>query len=751
VIKKTEGTLYLAKECQHLVKRVHSMNLRYKISLSLIFTTLVPVSLIIFFVLWHVTNDAEKNARHTIQNYVQLISSKLTDEFNTSIRELELYAQMHAVKSMDPGLFLPFFSREIERQTERYEKLFISNNEGHFYTSFCGNSALGQKCSFDDADPNSTPKHLKAREYWQKIVGNNVHQKNMTYLSDPVISYTTGVKQLIVASTVFDYQEQLQGMVGASIEWARIEALLTNIQTRIFSQYDWQPRIMLVSESGTYWYHWQPEKLVHLKRDNTGSIIKDSEGLPISVSSTIYQEPEKALHKAHGFMLHKQSGFIEFDSATTGEAQYMFYAPIASSQYSIALLVSERDVNEVSYDLKNLYVLIFILALCVFMVAAILIAKAITDPIGRLVGQANRLKEGNYMEDEFNPGSDELSELSETFTQMATVIVDRQKRLEQSEERFDLAMRGANDGLWDWHLADNNVYYSPRWKKMLGYDENELGVDSRIYFDLLDKRDHKRIKNEIEKVRFSNKETFNHKIRMKHKDGHFVHILTRGIVVRGVDGIAERFVGTHVDITEQTVNEDKIKSLNEDLEKTVRERTLKLEVANRHLKELAMMDMMLNIGNRRGLEKQLNKIHCEFEELDQTYTILLFDVDFFKKYNDLYGHQEGDNTLILVVNCLNAHLKNTERMFRYGGEEFICVLPNIKIDKALELASRLVKAVEALQISHVQSNYQIVTVSVGCAQVNRDDLTWEQVISRSDSALYEAKAKGRNQASCYKH
>jgi len=723
------------------------MNLRYKISLSLIFTTLVPVSLIIFFVVWHVTNDAEKNARHTIQNYVQLTSSKLSDEFNTSIRELELYAQTHAVKSMNPFMFLPFFSRELERQSERYEKLFISNREGHFYTNFCGNPALDQKCSFDDANPNAAPKHLKAREYWQKIVGNNHYQKSMTYLSDPVISYTTGVKQLIVASTVFDYQEQLKGMVGASIEWTRIEALLTSIQTSIFAQYDWQPRIMLVSESGTYWYHWQPEKLVHLERDNAGAILKDHEGLPISVSSTIYQEPEVALHQAHGYMLQKQSGFIEFDSAETGEAQYMFYAPIASSQYSIALLVSERDVNEASYDLKNLYLLIFILALCVFMVAAILIAKAITDPISRLVGQANRLKEGNYSKDEFNQGSGELSELSDTFTQMATVILDRQKRLEQSEERFDLAMKGANDGLWDWRLADNNVYYSPRWKKMLGYEENELGVDSRIYFDLLDKNDHKRIKNEIDKVRFSNKETFNHKIRMKHKDGHFVHILTRGIVVRGEDGIAERFVGTHVDITEQTLNEEKIKSLNEDLEKTVRERTLKLEIANRHLKELAMMDMMLNIGNRRGMEKQLNKTHSEFKELEQTYSIILFDVDFFKKYNDLYGHQQGDNTLIQVVNCLNAHLKNSERMYRYGGEEFICVLPNIEINKAFELAERLARSVEALQIKHSQSHYQIVTVSAGCAQVSRNDLTWEQVISRSDNALYDAKAKGRNQAS----
>jgi diguanylate cyclase (GGDEF)-like protein/PAS domain S-box-containing protein len=709
----------------------------------------VPVSLIIFFVLWHVTNDAAKNARHTIQNYVQLTSSKLSDEFNSSIREIELYAQTHAVKSMDPNLFLPFFSRELERQTERYEKLYISNKEGHFYTNFCGNPALDQKCTFDDADPKSKPKHLKARSYWQKLVGNNHFQKNMTYLSDPVISYTTGVKQLIFASTVFDYQERLQGMVGAAIEWKRIEALLVSLQANIFAQYDWQPKMMLVSESGTYWYHWQAEKLVHLKRDAAGVIIKDNEGLPISVSSSIYAEPDAALHQAHIYMLQKKSGFIEYESLKTKESNYIFYAPIASSQYSIALIVPEKDVNADSYALKNLYLLIFIIALCVFMVAAILIAKAITDPIGRLVGQANRLKEGNYSQDKLTTGSDELSELSKTFTQMATVIVDRQNRLEQSEERFDLAMKGANDGLWDWHLGNNTVYYSPRWKKMLGYEEGELGVDSRIYFDLLDQKDHKRIKNEIEKVRFSNKETFNHKIRMKHKDGHYVHILTRGIIVRNDDGVAERFVGTHVDISEQTLNEEKIKGLNEDLEKTVKERTLKLEIANRHLKELAMMDMMLNIGNRRGLEKHLDKMHNEFKAFEKTYSLLLFDVDYFKKYNDLYGHQQGDSTLIQVVNCLNSFLKKSERMYRYGGEEFICVLPDTDIEKAYEFAKRLVKAVKALNIKHSQSHYDLVTVSVGCSQVSVNDVTWEQVINRSDEALYNAKANGRNLAKYY--
>ena len=726
------------------------MNLRYKISFSLIVTTLLPVSIMVLLVLSHVTSDAEQNAKQTIQNYLQLMSSKLTDEFSTSFREVEIYAQVDQIKSLDPDRFIPFLKKELRRQNGRYEKLLVSDLEGHLYNTVCGNQALARKCSFDDTNPNAKPKRLTSREYWQKTVGSNRSQKQVTYLSDPIISYSTGVSQLIVATSLFDDDNNLIGMVGASMEWDRIANLITDLSHSIFGQYSWQPKIMLISASGTYWHHWDKHKLVRLKRDQDGGVVKDAAGLPISETFSIYQESEIQLHLAHGELLKKQAGMVEFEAEVDQETHYLFYQPIPSSQYSIALQVSEREVNQISYELRDLYIVTLILVLFVFILAAILIAKSITKPIGRLVHQANRLKEGNYNLEQSEPGTDELSELSQTFAKMARVILDRQSQLEHSEERFELAMKGANDGLWDWDLAQNTVYYSPRWKNMLGYDEGELINDSNTYFNLMDHKHHTLIRKEIEAIRLSSGDSFNYKVQMRHKQGHLLHILTRGIVVRDKEGIATRFVGTHVDITEQTLNEEKIKKLNEDLEKTVKERTLKLEVANRHLKELAMLDMMLNIGNRRGLEVQLTKLHQAFIDQGESYSILLFDVDYFKKFNDLYGHQAGDSTLIQVVNRIKRELKNAEAIYRYGGEEFVCVLPHLGLEKAYDLAVKLTHQIEVLQITHDQSHFKVVTVSVGCAQVNLEDETWEQVISRSDKALYDAKAKGRNQVSVAK-
>jgi len=387
------------------------MNLRYKISLSLIVTTLVPVSILIFFVLWHVTNDAEKDTKHTIQNYLQLMSSKLSDEFYSSIREVEIYAQIEQVKSLEPSQFIPLLKKELLRQNGRYEKLLVSDKEGHLYNTACGNLAQNYKCTFDDTDPNSKAKFLTSREYWQETVGNNLSEKTVTHLSDPIISYSTGVSQLIIATTVFD-DNQLKGMVGASIEWDRISTMITDLTRTIFSQFNWTPKVMLISSSGTYWYHWDQDKLVRLKQNEKGEVVKDAKGLPISVSSNIYQEPEVGLHESHTAMMQRLSGVTEFTLKETGETNYLFYSPIASSQYSIALMVSEKNINQVSYELKNLYAFIFVITLCVFMLAAIWIAKAITDPISRLVGQANRLKEGNYQAESDSTGTGELRELS---------------------------------------------------------------------------------------------------------------------------------------------------------------------------------------------------------------------------------------------------------------------------------------------------------------------------------------------------
>lgn len=141
--------------------------------------------------------------------------------------------------------------------------------------------------------------------------------------------------------------------------------------------------------------------------------------------------------------------------------------------------------------------------------------------------------------------------------------------LREREERFELAMRGANDGIWDWNLETQEVYYSPRWKSMLGYQEHELAPNVQTFSDLLhpDERDQVLQKNFA--YVHGHTDSYENAHRMLHRDGHYRWILSRGTVVHGSNGKAYRIVGTHTDITEKKVAEQHLQSAKEFLDKII--------------------------------------------------------------------------------------------------------------------------------------------------------------------------------------
>ena len=145
-----------------------------------------------------------------------------------------------------------------------------------------------------------------------------------------------------------------------------------------------------------------------------------------------------------------------------------------------------------------------------------------------------------------------------------------EEALRISEERFELAMRAANDGLWDWDLQTNQVYYSPRWKAMLGYQDDELENSFDTWELLVDSEGKDRTLELIDECMHGEKDGFVIEFRMRHKDGHWVDVLVRSIVIRDENKTPVRMVGTHVDITER-------KQLENNLERLVHERTAALE------------------------------------------------------------------------------------------------------------------------------------------------------------------------------
>jgi len=172
-----------------------------------------------------------------------------------------------------------------------------------------------------------------------------------------------------------------------------------------------------------------------------------------------------------------------------------------------------------------------------------------------------------------------------------------------------------------------------------------------------------------------------------------------------------------------------------------------LAVANKSLKALSVTDELTKLDNRRSFLEHIDLIWKQNHRLNLPITVLMIDIDYFKNYNDSLGHLEGDKALIAVAQCLKYNVKReTDFVARFGGEEFVCLLPFVKKYEALKIAETLVQSVENMKIPHPMSLHsKYLTISVGIAStIPNDTNSYMQLLDHADRALYVAKRSGRN-------
>lgn len=174
---------------------------------------------------------------------------------------------------------------------------------------------------------------------------------------------------------------------------------------------------------------------------------------------------------------------------------------------------------------------------------------------------------------------------------------------------------------------------------------------------------------------------------------------------------------------------------------------LDLKIKNDMLEKLSMYDGLTNIRNRRFFDETFEKTFSEIKRDKKSLAVLMIDIDFFKPYNDNYGHGQGDETLRKVAKALEKTIKRaSDFVARYGGEEFVILLKDIKKDGVEAVANNLLNAVRELKITHEFSKIEnYVTISIGASYYNSSsDITKLELLLKADETLYNVKNSGRN-------
>ncbi len=195
-----------------------------------------------------------------------------------------------------------------------------------------------------------------------------------------------------------------------------------------------------------------------------------------------------------------------------------------------------------------------LLVLSLFM--SLYLYETITKRVNALVDATNRFAKGESSVRCKLKGSDELVKLSDAFNGMADKIEADTEALRKSEERFDLAMRGANDGLWDRDLTTNEIYFSPRWKQMLGHEDHEIPNKYEEWRKRVHQEDIHRVQEIVNAHLEGRTPHYKCEYRLRHKDGTYLWILSRGLAIRDAEGRPYRIAGSHTDITECIKTED---------------------------------------------------------------------------------------------------------------------------------------------------------------------------------------------------
>jgi diguanylate cyclase (GGDEF)-like protein/PAS domain S-box-containing protein len=424
-----------------------------------------------------------------------------------------------------------------------------------------------------------------------------------------------------------------------------------------------------------------------------------------------YEQPGTGAAAAPG---HPRADGDYFEQGTL-----LLFQPIQFTGERIGTILLVSSMSEVQTRLKRyagIVVIVLAGSLLISLLAMARLQRVITGPIAYLSSVAQQVSsERNYSLRAKKSADDEIGLLIDSFNGMLSQIQLQEDSLRESEQRYALAAQGANDGLWDWNPVTHQIYFSARWKEMLGYADAEIQPNLEGWFSRIHPGDRERVKAEITTRQSDAEPIFASEYRIRKKEGGYIWVLCRGIVVRDPLGKIIRMAGSQSDITQGKV-----------------------------------VDPLTGLRNRLYFIDRLEALIEECAGSAGSFAVLFLDVDRFKVVNDSLGHETGDRLLVEIAERLRSSVRSTDVsariampsvVARFGGDEFAVLLENLRQRSDAAAVAKRVVAQFAARFD-IQGHIIFATVSIGIALGDSGD-TSRDLLRNADTAMYYAKTRGK--------
>ena len=428
----------------------------------------------------------------------------------------------------------------------------------------------------------------------------------------------------------------------------------------------------------------------------------------------------RALPVGHGPLtqaVSSQKTVTYYETAASGERVLTFLAPMLAKKDCaechgkkeavrglIKITTSLRDAQaDIAASQQQALGVMMLTILLVLLVTALVLRRLVALPIGRVTEAVRRVSGGNLTEEVPKIGHDEIGQMAESFNAMIKQVLQTYSGLQSEQDKLTTLILGARDGIVVTDKSDVVVLVNPSAEVLLEKDFSQIVHEG--FPNLVN--DPKLIRGLLEAERGQNES-----LQIEYKERV---LILRAATIRSNDGDAIGSAALIRDVTARTRMENE-------------------------LRKLATIDALTGLYNRRYLDERLQEELQRAGRYGQPLAVLLFDADHFKHFNDEHGHEQGDRVLQALGREVRSAVRDVDVPCRYGGEEFMVILPNTNAGAAQMVAERLRKRVAETLVDGLS-----VTISIGVAETLINGTSDpEGLVKLADTALYAAKENGRN-------